>query len=427
MWLLLAVSLTCLLLASAAAVYVFVSLKTPVKVEKARRMKDYPMTYPRGWFKLMNSDDLKPGDIKQVEALGQHFAVFRGRDNKKVAVLDAFCIHLGANLTVGGKVEGDCVQCPFHLWEWNTEGKCTKIPYQKQIPERAQQPTYPSMEYYGLILVYYDRNNPTPPADQAPPYLPPSIPNLDGGDFVYAGRYNRSIGMHLVEIAENSADFNHFETLHGHMAIPYTTIPIPGVTIVHKATAEYGVGSAEPHLIQFTDTASVRILGKDIPHTTALAEITYVGPSSLMIFQFNTEAGKIVLFQTHLPTDPLNCDTEFVWYCEKKVWRMMAWYVVGNWISQWRNDVAIWNNKTFMRRPFLVKGDGPIMRLRRWVFQFYDLENVVYDEDETTTNTSATPTTTATSPAKSETEVDGASCVKRNVATAGGCNKGVDW
>lgn len=47
--------------------------------------------------------------------------------------------------------------------------------------------------------------------------------------------------------------------------------------------------------------------------------------------------------------------TEFLWYAEKKVWSILSWYVVGNWISQWGNDVFIWENKTFMRRPFLVK------------------------------------------------------------------------
>lgn len=41
--------------------------------------------------------------------------VFRGRDNKKVGVLDALCIHLGANLAIGGKVVNDCIQVRIYL------------------------------------------------------------------------------------------------------------------------------------------------------------------------------------------------------------------------------------------------------------------------------------------------------------------------
>ena len=46
---------------------------------------------------------LKKGDVKPVDALGQHFVVYRG-ESGKVAVLDAYCPHLGANLALGGKV-----------------------------------------------------------------------------------------------------------------------------------------------------------------------------------------------------------------------------------------------------------------------------------------------------------------------------------
>ena len=45
--------------------------------------------------------------------------------------------------------------------------------------------------------------------------------------------------------------------------------------------------------------------------------------------------------------------------------------MIGNWVSQWRNDVHIWENKIHRDRPMLVQEDGPILRLRRWFSQFY--------------------------------------------------------
>ncbi len=60
---------------------------------------------------------------------GQQVAVFRGQDGKAY-VVDAYCPHLGANLAVGGRVVGGCIECPFHGWQFRgADGKCVKIPY----------------------------------------------------------------------------------------------------------------------------------------------------------------------------------------------------------------------------------------------------------------------------------------------------------
>ena len=46
-------------------------------------------------------------------------------------------------------------------------------------------------------------------------------------------------------------------------------------------------------------------------------------------------------------------------------------YVIGNWVSQWRQDIEIWENKIYMNRPTLAKGDGPLHRMRQSYKQFY--------------------------------------------------------
>lgn len=51
--------------------------------------------------------------------------------------------------------------------------------------------------------------------------------------------------------------------------------------------------------------------------------------------------------------------------------RNLVWYIVGNWIAQYQNDIFIWENKKFLKSPFLVKGDGPMNKQRRWFKQFY--------------------------------------------------------
>ena len=59
------------------------------------------MTHYR--FVLLESRDLARGQVKQVEALGQNLAVFRGSDTGTVFVTEAYCPHLGANIAVGGR------------------------------------------------------------------------------------------------------------------------------------------------------------------------------------------------------------------------------------------------------------------------------------------------------------------------------------
>jgi hypothetical protein len=46
--------------------------------------------------------------------------------------------------------------------------------------------------------------------------------------------------------------------------------------------------------------------------------------------------------------------------------RILVWYVVGNWIAQWKNDISIWENKVWQLKPILVKEDGPVQKLRRY-------------------------------------------------------------
>lgn len=69
-----------------------------------------------------------------MSALGTEFAVFRGEESEKIFVTDAYCPHLGANITVGGSIRGDCVTCPFHEWSFDgNTGKCMDIPYAEKV------------------------------------------------------------------------------------------------------------------------------------------------------------------------------------------------------------------------------------------------------------------------------------------------------
>lgn len=85
----------------------------------ADRLTSYPHKYVNGWFRVMGCNDLSPGNVKYISANGRHLAVFRGDSDHKVKCIDAHCIHLGANMAIGGKVVNNCLECPFHKWTFN--------------------------------------------------------------------------------------------------------------------------------------------------------------------------------------------------------------------------------------------------------------------------------------------------------------------
>src|ERR1700679_4111981 len=91
--------------------------------------------YPNGWVAGACSEELAPGDIMARTYFGEELAIFRDQTGT-VAVLDAYCPHLGAHLGHGGTVGNGCVRCPFHGWEFSLAGTCVGMPYGGRVPPR---------------------------------------------------------------------------------------------------------------------------------------------------------------------------------------------------------------------------------------------------------------------------------------------------
>ena len=281
----------------------------------------------------------------------------------------AFCPHLGANLSFG-RVVGDCIECPFHGWRFTGEGRVRSIPYSDRIPRGVRAETFPVQEDYGQIFMFHRDGGPQPAAGDPPPYDVPRIPEVDDGRFVFRGRHDAGrVPMNIVEFAENAVDMAHFAPLHGQMRIPWTRIRVPGVSIDHET--EWSLDEDRAWVMQFVDHATLRILGRRVERTAAEARVTYTGPGSIVNFRFTIPGkGEIEMIQTHLPVGPLEQQVDFTWFADRRVPRLLVWYVIGNWISQWQRDLEIWANKIFLERPGLCPDDGPVYRLRQWYRQF---------------------------------------------------------
>ena len=173
--------------------------------------------FPTGWFQVGWSDELPPGACKPLRYFNQDIVLWRSASGKLNA-LDAFCLHLGANLGVNGSVCGEDIKCPWHGWQWNGEGHNTLIPYSVQErKEHLRIKVWQVRERYGCILIWHDG------LDRDPLWDPPVIDELERSDLYPITsdmRVLHRIKAHPQMVMENGADALHVVFVHGAGEVP---------------------------------------------------------------------------------------------------------------------------------------------------------------------------------------------------------------
>jgi nitrite reductase/ring-hydroxylating ferredoxin subunit len=195
-------------------------------IHDERRKLTYPHAITNTWYHFCNIEELPIGKVLEIKALNQVFVLWRKKDGTPVAQ-DAFCLHLGANLAVGGKVVDDCLECPFHRWKFDNEGSITCIPYIKdknyKLPDKKLK-TYPCVDWCGLVCVYFHADD-EPPAFQLPDFIASSLT-----EDKWASHLQWNIGFKAlspIDWVDQAGDHAHFHTLHNEFLIPWTKIPLP--------------------------------------------------------------------------------------------------------------------------------------------------------------------------------------------------------
>lgn len=352
----------------------FLSRRTPTtdtRLTRELRSASYPPPYPDGWYRLLNSAQLRRGQLRYLECLGRALVIWRSEHSDDVFAMEAFCPHLGANLA-HGKVRGSRIECPFHAWQLTGDGKIARVPYSDTVPQRSITESFPVEEVHGQIFMYHRGGSTRQHAGEDVPYPAPRVPEIDDGTFVSRGHYDAGrVHMHMIELLENAADPAHFASLHNRMNIPWTPIRLPGVQLEHTAHTDFDA-SAEPWRLQVQIETVVSLRDRRLESTRTSALVTYTGAGGILNFRITVPgAGTVEIIQTQLPIGPFEQQVDFRWFAEPAMPRIVVWYVVGNWVSQWRNDVRIWQSKIFRDSPTLSRDDGPVVRLRRWYSQFY--------------------------------------------------------
>jgi 3-ketosteroid 9alpha-monooxygenase subunit A len=144
---------------------------------------ELPERYARGWHCLGLADGFRDGKPHAVQAFGGKLVVFQSGADGPLAVLDAYCRHMGGDLTQGTVKDGN-VACPFHDWRWSPEGRCAGIPYAKRVPLRARTRAWTTMEKNGMLFVWNDPEGNPPIAEQDIPEIE-AVGSDDWSDWVW--------------------------------------------------------------------------------------------------------------------------------------------------------------------------------------------------------------------------------------------------
>lgn len=160
--------------------------------------------YPRGWYAIDTAYDLKAGELRHRQFMGEQVVYFRTHSGQLV-MLDAYCAHMGAHLGHGGRVNGETVVCPFHGFAFGADGKLVSAPDLARCP-RLEQKSYLVEEKWGYVMAWHD------PEGGAPSWHVPPVVDLEG--WTAPLTETRVLDVHPVDVAENAPDIRHFRYLH---------------------------------------------------------------------------------------------------------------------------------------------------------------------------------------------------------------------
>jgi phenylpropionate dioxygenase-like ring-hydroxylating dioxygenase large terminal subunit len=324
-----------------------------------------PFTWkPTGWYMIGWSAEFPAGQVRPLRYFGEDLVAYRD-DDGGLHVLDAHCLHLGAHLGHGGKVHGDCVECPFHGWRWGPDGENRHIPYEDRPNRSKRLRVWPVREQHGCVFVWQQPDGDAPrwelpdifgtfphlPQDEADYYRP--YPEL-------SVRYERE-PVHPQVPAENAPDSVHFQYVHRATVTPKlleweivdqewrfltgwpdTASPDPDAMALRIHSVLFGLGGA---MSAFEGSSNYRLIFATTPVEDGCSDMFYS-------IWWPRRPGD----ESDVPPPDLRerVEKEFLVTLE--------------------DDLEIWRYQEYIEHPALARQDArPYGALRRWARQFYDV------------------------------------------------------
>ncbi|WP_163805279.1 Rieske 2Fe-2S domain-containing protein [Mycolicibacterium anyangense] len=316
---------------------------------------------PTGWFQVAWSDEIGVGEVHRMRYFGQDLVAWRTARGE-LTVMHAYCEHLGAHLGFGGHVVGEVIQCPFHGWQWSTEGRNVCIPYESRPNRGRRIPTYPVVERNASVYIWHD-------VDGREPFF--DVPDVfasfaDGSsieDYYPQQRlFEQGHEMHPQYVLENGVDFAHFKYVHG--------TPINPIFTRHDFDQPVS-------FVDFTITFE----GDDqqvVDDVHSGVEAINAGLGIAVTKSWGMIDNRTISCIT--PVDDVTSDVRFMVYIGKpkrevrdpERARIKAEGFGLDVIRQFRQDIHIWSHQRYSDPPALVSSEVTgFTAIRQWAKQFY--------------------------------------------------------
>lgn len=318
-------------------------------------MAELPSMLPTGWFQVAWSTDIKSGDVTPLKYFGEDLVIFRGQDGH-AHVLDAHCQHLGANLAYGGCVVEDGIQCPFHGWVWNGDGRNVRIPYEPRPNRGRRMRSWPVTETNECIFVWHDLLG-RDPLWTLPTWSDVLSEAVTSQDYRALGvdEQQKFTGVHVHPqiIAENAVDPHHFQFVHRTPMSPVVLAETTTDTVWH---AKVGFGNRW-------------LEGVDRPGDNRNTIELYWSGIGYSITGETTRDGVRMIAINATPIDDDTCDI------------FASYWISGNDDYTPRlesakaalpDDIKIWQHQKYREQPALSQSEAEgFLQLRRWAQGFY--------------------------------------------------------
>lgn len=324
----------------------------------------YPFSpYPRGWFIVARSTDIREGETRNVRFGGRSWVLWRSRSGRP-SLIAPTCPHLGAHLGHGSEVIGESLRCPMHRFRYDHEGACVETGYGSK-PPTCRASTLAVREDSGFLLALHD------PDGTLTSFPPPELARPEWGE---GTGFDVIARTHPHDLAENLVDPGHFTHTHGYEDVSQTgTIETEGFVctsrfVVHRSADMYGKALAR---VRVDMTCRLYGLGVYVVdsitnpgdlHVRMVLAPTPVGPDHLD-FRFGIWIKDIERAR--------RASKVFGLLPDRHARRVLLRLVKLGMRHDVEQDLRILDHKRYLDRPALAAGDGQFRKFRDWTRQFH--------------------------------------------------------
>ncbi|GAB4211647.1 MAG: aromatic ring-hydroxylating dioxygenase subunit alpha [Synechococcales cyanobacterium] len=242
------------------------------------------------WHVVACSKDVGLGQIVSASLLGQDLVLWRHPE--QIVAWDNRCSHRGAKLSQG-RIEDDCLVCPYHGARFASDGSCVHVPAHPNLTFQAPKSrirTFQAQEKYGFIWVCLGD----------PQWSLPELPERGDPSFgtFLCGPYH--IHASPARVVENFCDAGHLPFVHA------------------GSLGDPSAAEVAPYDVEVTETSitlkNQRCIQTDPDGTGERKEITYWVQIHRPFLVYSRKESDTTCFSTLLCITPLGETECIAWY-----------------------------------------------------------------------------------------------------------------